>query len=559
MEGWLGCGPATPRFLLWLGGLLAALPGLAQHPYLAQEPIERRKPWRAIRVRRQALGEGRVAYIHEHAVPGTERVRTGDHGGREVPVWRWRCDYAQLHDARGRRLLPQRFGWLGPFHEGRAAFAPVEAPAARFLGVLDRHGRILVPPQYDAVSAFRRGWAGVRIRQTTPSQRILTGLIDSTGRLVRPLQAERLDLPDSAGFVRAARPGTADARLYVLAPGGRPLPVGPFREAHPFAQGRAWVTDTLGRQGLIDTTGRYVVPCRYEQLYLRRPSTDFSAPGFTPSILPAQYPYVSPPDPAPRLVLCRRAGKYGAVDYRSGREVVPARYDTLQLAHEDLVTASLHGQAYLLNARGRELARGRYQGIRYDYPQGPLVQIHAAGAWFVVDTSGRQRSARIPGLGGRLTPHGWAISELAPGQYTIEEARIGDTTRARTLYQARVGRGSVAYLPTSRYNQRQQLLQPARRLRGTWGQRLRQRLARLLRRPGQRLGRWPATLLLRLRYPADKTAATLRYGYQRYRPGRLERWPQPPAGPLFKVVGDSATVWLNRDLRVVRRRFHQPR
>ncbi|MDO7873542.1 WG repeat-containing protein [Hymenobacter sp. ASUV-10] len=343
-----------------------------------------------------------------------------------------------LATSAGRRLTGEYYDNIQPFHDRRALvsshrphhFRPIRGavqapPPARNthsagLRYLDPQGRELrLPAAAVAASDFADGTATVWLHQepkfiNTPLHRHdVGGIIDTLGRVLLPLDSF-LDGPDQYGLLRLTQAHGSDTTVQFITRHNAPAFAHPaLRRAGPFANGRAWVETTDGRQGLIDRHGRWVTSARYDLLgsvSLRYVSTRSYPAHYLPGlpVMRASFPNYEPADTA--YMLCRRAGKYGWVARRSGREVIPARYDSvLYYLTDGLACAYRAGQPYLINAQGRELARGEYRGDWYDYPGRPRhLTRPAEGTWSAVDTTGRPRLPWLRGSG-CLTPEGRAV------------------------------------------------------------------------------------------------------------------------------------------------------
>lgn len=99
--------------------------------------------------------------------------------GLRVVVRDGRFGYA---DETGHVVIGLQYAWAGDFSEGRAAVA-VTAPVGEglLMGLIDREGRAVIPPEYDDLS-----WDGSRY--ATVDKGGLHGCLDRTGRVAVPLE-----------------------------------------------------------------------------------------------------------------------------------------------------------------------------------------------------------------------------------------------------------------------------------------------------------------------------------------------------------------------------------
>lgn len=142
-------------------------------------------------------------------------------------------------DGQGRTAIEPRYAWAGDFGEGRAVVA-VAAPDGEEglrMGLIDREGKEIIPPEYDDLS-----WDGSRYAYADRGGR--HGCLDRTGRTVVPLEYDwigefdfgfalvgregRYGYVDETGAVAGeglvytdARPVGADGTAEVLVPGSR--------------------------------------------------------------------------------------------------------------------------------------------------------------------------------------------------------------------------------------------------------------------------------------------------------------------------------------------------
>lgn len=394
------------------------------------------------------VGEGRFLYSPEryyHRLVEVHRRRSGHNGHyRYYHAYRFWIPYRKssdfaLVDSAGRLLTDFRYrgaygsnphfrfqrGWLAII-ETRPV--PPDSPPgtpASGLVLLSRQGRVVPLPL--AVKKAELGPDGLALAWTLhevprPDSRDimhevpdLGGIIDTAGRWLLPMTG-RLSNPDQFGYLRHAALVEGDTVTRFITRRAEPAFAGNvFRYAGPFYNGRAWVEALDGRQGLIDRTGHWVTPLRYELLTVPTSRRSYryqfksrarATPRFTD--YGSLYDLAQLPDTA--YVLCRRAGKYGYVARHSGREVIPARYDSVVYhLSEGLACLYRGGQPYVVTARGREIAQGEYRGDSYKYPGRPLHLYRPAdGHWTVVDTTGRARLPWLPGTG-YLAPDGRGV------------------------------------------------------------------------------------------------------------------------------------------------------
>lgn len=283
-------------------------------------------------------------------------------------------------------------------------------------GYLDTLVHVVIPAIYQRVSAFSHGRAVVEMA----TQR---GIIDGRGRYLLPLQNDLLSGPDKSGFIRRVRVIDKEGSMQVryLPPPGQPAIAPLFSEGEDFYQGRALVQQGT-RAGLIDRAGHWVTPLAYQRLSLPRTlrsqpniygdqdeydaSADAEEWQNTATIRP-RYPV-----PDTRYLVARRGGKIGVVARASGREVVPAVYDSILLNPlQGMASLRRAGRTYLVSLTTGRAVAGTYQGIDFQTVQGRRLYLTSTQpvAWALADTTSQLRTAWIPGTG-YPTPEGWLLS-----------------------------------------------------------------------------------------------------------------------------------------------------
>jgi len=136
------------------------------------------------------------------------------------------------------------------FSHGLAAFS---APDTAKWGFMDKSGKAVIPPRFDAVDSFHEGLALVTLDGHH-------GYIDTTGAMVLELPSDRTGSPFSQGLAAVKvgdKFGYMDVKgTMVIAPG--------FGEAKEFVADRASVK--IGNAvGYIDKTGSLAIPAYFEE------------------------------------------------------------------------------------------------------------------------------------------------------------------------------------------------------------------------------------------------------------------------------------------------------
>lgn len=221
-------------------------------------------------------------------------------------------------------------------------------------GFVDTLGQVVVPPSYDYASRFSNGYAIVGMKDE--SGKLLSGVIDRTGRVVVPLEWKHL------GNVRdgiiVAYNGDGNDRVFSLvdtlgnarrleynycddfAGGMSVVGVGTYKEKEQGFKRSGYLFQ--GKYGYITPDGELAIPVQFDE------ARDFADDGLAPAGMQGKYyvkwgfidksgQFVIPcnfysvePFRRERAVVSRvvEGGKivYGFID-RSGREVIPCQFD----------------------------------------------------------------------------------------------------------------------------------------------------------------------------------------------------------------------------------------
>lgn len=361
-----------------------------------------------------------------------------------------------LLNGQGQPITDFRYDWLDAFYDNRALFE-----RAGRIGYLDQQGREVIPPRYQDVYAddfpdslagpgasreFDQGVAGVI------DDSLRTSLIDTTGRPIVPFRHWlALSGPDEAGYCHTQyRTATGDTITQFVRPDGRLAFRRTFPDATNFWQGRAVVR--RGRKfGLIDRRGRLIVPCKYDKLHFTAPGTNFFPD--TPneirelSLCAFESNYGKFDNPALVDTLYMqvwRKGKSGFVERRTGREIVPPRYQVIEGFRNGFAWVQRDSQQYIIDRHGREIIAAHPDYYFWDWQRRVGRQTYfllttedkiVADTWMLTDTLGR---VLIPpqsrGLFPRLVTGG--------GLVIVERGQWGA-----------IGPGGQVLLPLGRYRE----------------------------------------------------------------------------------------------------------
>ncbi len=308
-------------------------------------------------------------------------------------------------DRSGRIVIEPRFQRAGPFCEGRAA---VQRADGRFV-YIDRGGNE-IGDSYDDAEAFTEGLGMVSIYKGGDVW--LHGFVDLSGKPAIPVTIAGARLFSEG---RAAVQG-ANAKWGYIDRDGKLVIEMRFAEADIFRSGRAMIRTSAewGRNaGLIDETGKLVVPARYETVAKVGDADLWGAtvtdPGYRgkgePPLQSQLFDRSGKPVSASLynhfggasegLVDVCRSGKCGFVDL-DGRTVIAPQYKDAEPFGEGLAAVSRKGDRYgFVDRSGKFVIEPHYDSLgphREHFAAGPfeggLAPAGCQGQWGFIDRTG---------------------------------------------------------------------------------------------------------------------------------------------------------------------------
>jgi len=298
------------------------------------------------------------------------------------------------------------------------------------MGVVNATGIQLTSMAYDTIYNFHEGVAivGLGKRNVNAFGKVLAdfkyGYLDETGRLVVPIKYAYIN-PFSNGLGLIERTGNGPIYLYVNKKGKPVLNPRPVYLCTSFEGNTAYVE--VPKQGFwlppyedgrnngtfkqlydidgnliygnyIDRQGRLLIPWKYDTLapynpgYLR-PVRQNGRWGFLDStanlVVAMQYDDVDP-DSAffwQRLRRVGIAGRFGFMDRRDGRILVPLRYEDSKPSQSDWVWVRQGGRWGCLDKRGKMTVSFLYDDVRPFSKD--LATVQKGRKWGLINTAGR--------------------------------------------------------------------------------------------------------------------------------------------------------------------------
>jgi len=150
-------------------------------------------------------------------------------------------------NSKGKEIVPTRYDYTYEFHEGLAV-----VQNNRKCGVVDTNGKFIIPLKYALIGNFSNG-------VTFASNGDKCGVIDKTGKVIVPFKYENVDnfFDGLAGVIISMKDGkyghiNAQGKLISNYWG------------HQFFEGYAEVRKSDNEVGFINTSGKVIVPLKYE-------------------------------------------------------------------------------------------------------------------------------------------------------------------------------------------------------------------------------------------------------------------------------------------------------
>jgi len=140
-----------------------------------------------------------------------------------------------------------------------------------------------------------------------------------------------------------------------------------YEKAEPFFAGGEVAKVTLGgKMGLIDKTGKVVLPLQYDDIDTIRWW-----------------------QPAPDFLFVNMGGKWGLVD-KAGKELFPPRYDALDMFAQDKVIFKSAGKFGVATRAGEEVAPAKYDEIWGAWDGAKYAVMSRDGKWGMLDLDGKE-------------------------------------------------------------------------------------------------------------------------------------------------------------------------
>jgi predicted transposase YbfD/YdcC len=278
-----------------------------------------------------------------------------------------RCGFI---DRSGTEVIPLRYERISHFSEGLVC-----VKLGGKWGYADKTGSVVIAPKYDQVINFMNGFAPVRLNDKW-------GMIDKTGKLVVPIRYEDVN-SYSEGLIAVQSNG----KFGFIDISGRVVIPFRFDGAQNFSEGLA-AASLDEKWGFIDKRGDFVIRPEYDAA-----SRFVGGLGMVANILVG-----IPPDAEYNWGLIDKSGRMVRLapsDPESPGEplVVGGRefhYNIIEEFSEGLAVAIWHGRQGFIDRSGREVIPPRYDGCKCGPFSDGLAQVALNDKFGFVDRSGRE-------------------------------------------------------------------------------------------------------------------------------------------------------------------------
>ncbi len=310
---------------------------------------------------------------------------------------------------RGEVVIPPRYDEAGDFHEGLAA-----VNRKGLWGYIDRSGREVIPMAYLAASPFAGGFAAVRTFDNR------AGVIDRSGQVVIPFQYDEVSIsphpialvksdsgyyyfihlkqlhksrpwPQAWSFGNAPTARVKESGQYFLIDTAFEIVAGPF-DGLSSCVGGVYRFRQEGSYGLIDSSGRTLVPATYNAIALSPMGKHVGSKDGKYYLLPEEL-LLKDMDTLIDLAyigqgwLRYRAGDMWYIVDTAGRKS-PHRYEFVGNFSEGMAPVSVYGRGWnWIDASGQLWRAGQFYLMTWPFYRGKARALKSSGLG-IIDKSG---------------------------------------------------------------------------------------------------------------------------------------------------------------------------
>jgi hypothetical protein len=265
------------------------------------------------------------------------------------------------------------------------------------IGYIDRNGRIIIPPQYDAAYGFSEGLARIRVGDKwgyidKSGQMVITpqyeyssgfheelaavgdfggsghidkvGYIDRTGQIVISRQYSTTDrvIGDAGRFTEGMAPVMVEGRWGYIDKTGEMIIHPQYSDASGFSEGLAAVQQADHKWGYVDKEGKIVIPAQYNDAFgfseglaaIKQANDKWGYIDKTgKTVIPPRYSF-SRGFSGGLAVVDKGHYKSGYID-KTGKMVIPPRYSRAEPFSEGLAQVVVGDKAGYIDKTGKML------------------------------------------------------------------------------------------------------------------------------------------------------------------------------------------------------------
>ncbi|MFC9778419.1 WG repeat-containing protein [Paenibacillus chitinolyticus] len=301
-----------------------------------------------------------------------------------------------LYDQTGKEILPPKYEMISEFHEGLAAVMN-----NKMWGFIDSTGAEILPLQYEEVQDFNNGLAMAKMNGKW-------GFIDKQGNVVVPMRYDTLygKIQDGLMIYGNLKTNPTDEFSYewgvMNIHTGKIIVKPKYDDITEFDKGYAIVLKNR-KQGLIDTSGKEVVPVSYPYIsyVLENRRTNLYKDGVHIVFSKDKFGVFNESDPGKKLKML----DYASVSYsgegiilglghnkkweivnQEGVEILPPKYDLIRGFQEGLSVAQAAGKWGFIDKAGTETVALQYEAAN-SFSEG-LAAVKKEGKWGFIDRAG---------------------------------------------------------------------------------------------------------------------------------------------------------------------------
>lgn len=249
------------------------------------------------------------------------------------------------------------------FNEGAARFT---TGGGRQFGFVDKNSKVIVQPKYSRLSDFHEGLA---LFSNWSDQKVgwAFGFVDKSGReIVKPVYDEAFDFSEGLAAVKKQNKWGFVNKL------GKEIIKPQFDNVYSFSEGLASVSKN-DKWGFIDKSGKLVINYQYESIiqYFNGGLAQLYKPN-------VGYVYI---DKKGNVVLKHKYDYAG--EFQDGVAVVTKHF-------YDAKGQFLYARDGLINKKGHEIIKPKYEQILHDFHEGLIRVIATDGKMGFIDKNGRE-------------------------------------------------------------------------------------------------------------------------------------------------------------------------